>query len=67
MLLQNVSIMQVIAGNIVMEIPIVKMVCECFTVMTEKPALDVSSVFNIYVSRFIWIEGKFIFEDILAF
>ena len=67
MFLQNVSIMQIIAGNIVMRSSIVKMVCECFTVMTGKQALDFSSVFNIYVSRFIWIVRKFIFEDILAF
>ena len=45
MVLQNASIMQVIAGNIVMRISIIKMVCECFTAMTGKPALDFSSVF----------------------
>ena len=67
MFLQNVSIMQVIAGNIVMRISVVKMVCECFTVTTGKPALDFSSVFNIYVSRFTWIVRKSIFEDIVAF
>ena len=64
MFLQNVSIMQVIAGNIVMRISIVKMVCECFTVMIGKPASDFSSVFDIYVPLFIWIVRKFIFEDI---
>ena len=45
MFLQNASIMQVFTGNAVMRISVVKMVCECFTVMTGKPALDFSSVF----------------------
>ena len=45
MFLQNASIMQVIECNIVMRISVVKMVCECFTVMTGKPALDFSSLF----------------------
>ena len=67
MFLQNASIMPVLAGNVVMRISIVKMVCKCFAVMTGNQLYILVRYFNIYVFRFIWIVRKFIFEDILAF